>query len=180
MKFADDTYLVIPAANVQSCAAEIAQVESWAAENNLSLNRSLFCRGVTCSDHTAAVSAWFCACWIHQSSRCHHQPSFLCHWTCWQSTKILCANTVCNAFHGITGCRLTLCMQSSMQQLLPNCHTLLHAAWWGYANADDEARLEALLRRSSKLGFRADTAPTLASSKHMCWRWKQAVQKRSV
>ena len=50
-----------------------------------------------------------------------------------------------------------------MQQLLPNCHTLLHAAWWGYANADDEARLEALLRRSSKLGFRADTAPTLTS-----------------
>ena len=40
MKFADDTYLVIPAANVQSCAAEIAQVEKWAAENNLSLNRS--------------------------------------------------------------------------------------------------------------------------------------------
>ena len=40
VKFADDTYLVIPAANVQSCAAVIAQVENWAAENNLSLNRS--------------------------------------------------------------------------------------------------------------------------------------------
>ena len=35
VKFADDTYLVIPAANVQSCAAEIAEVENWAAENNL-------------------------------------------------------------------------------------------------------------------------------------------------
>ena len=40
MKFADDIYLVIPAANVQSRTAEIAQVENWAAEKNLSLNRS--------------------------------------------------------------------------------------------------------------------------------------------
>ena len=38
-KFADDTYLIVPAANVQACANEIAQVESWAAENNLTLNR---------------------------------------------------------------------------------------------------------------------------------------------
>ena len=40
MKFANDTYLIVPAANVQSCAAEIAQVDNWAAENNLSLDRS--------------------------------------------------------------------------------------------------------------------------------------------
>ena len=39
VKFADDTYLIVPAANVQSCADEIAQVESWAAGNNLTLNR---------------------------------------------------------------------------------------------------------------------------------------------
>ena len=32
--FADDTYLAILAANAQSCTAEIAQVENWAAENN--------------------------------------------------------------------------------------------------------------------------------------------------
>ena len=39
VKYADDTYLIVPAANFQLCAGEIAQVESWAAENNLSLNR---------------------------------------------------------------------------------------------------------------------------------------------
>src|SRR5664279_5042549 len=39
VKCADDTYLIIPAANSKSCADEIAQVVSWAAENNLSLNR---------------------------------------------------------------------------------------------------------------------------------------------
>ena len=40
MKFANDTYLIVPAANVQSYAAEIAQGENWTAENNLSHNRS--------------------------------------------------------------------------------------------------------------------------------------------
>ena len=39
VKYADDTYLVVPAANVQSCAAEISNVELWSADNNLSLNR---------------------------------------------------------------------------------------------------------------------------------------------
>ena len=38
-KYADDTYLIIPASNVQTIAAEIANVEAWAAANNLTLNR---------------------------------------------------------------------------------------------------------------------------------------------
>ena len=37
-------------------------------------------------------------------------------------------------------------------------------AWLGYANADDKARLEAVLRRSSKLGSRADLASTSQAS----------------
>jgi hypothetical protein len=38
-KYADDTYLIIPADNAQTCAAEIANVEAWAIANNLTLNR---------------------------------------------------------------------------------------------------------------------------------------------
>ena len=38
-KFADDTYLIVHAANVQSCADEIAHVESWAVKNKLTQNR---------------------------------------------------------------------------------------------------------------------------------------------
>ena len=37
--YADDTYLVIPASNVETCAAELDHVEQWAAVNNLQLNR---------------------------------------------------------------------------------------------------------------------------------------------
>jgi len=40
IKFADDTYLVIPAAKVSTRAAEIDEIVAWAAENNLRLNKS--------------------------------------------------------------------------------------------------------------------------------------------
>ena len=39
-KFADDTYLIIPANNEDSRSAEIDNVEYWARTNNLTLNRS--------------------------------------------------------------------------------------------------------------------------------------------
>jgi len=38
VKFADDTYLIIPAANSQTREDEVSHVETWAARNNLHLN----------------------------------------------------------------------------------------------------------------------------------------------
>ena len=40
MKYADDTYLVIPAYNVDSRDNEIANIDAWAKVNNLTLNAS--------------------------------------------------------------------------------------------------------------------------------------------
>ena len=39
-KYADDTYLIIPADNIRSCSAEIDSIDTWALNNNLKLNRS--------------------------------------------------------------------------------------------------------------------------------------------
>ena len=39
-KYADDTYVIVPAANIQSRTAEIASIEQWAIANNLKLNRT--------------------------------------------------------------------------------------------------------------------------------------------
>ena len=39
-KYADDTYVVIPASNVQSRADELEHVALWAQANNLKLNRA--------------------------------------------------------------------------------------------------------------------------------------------
>ena len=38
VKFADDTYIVIPALNVDSRTAEVGNVETWACQNKLQLN----------------------------------------------------------------------------------------------------------------------------------------------
>jgi len=40
MKFADDTYLVISAAKVNTRTAELENIVAWATENNLKLNKS--------------------------------------------------------------------------------------------------------------------------------------------
>ena len=40
VKYADDTYLIVPASNAQSAADEIKNVETWAHRNNLKLNRA--------------------------------------------------------------------------------------------------------------------------------------------
>ena len=40
VKYADDTYLIIPANNQNTCKAEIQHIEQWANTNNLKLNRS--------------------------------------------------------------------------------------------------------------------------------------------
>jgi hypothetical protein len=39
-KFADDTYLVVPANNSSTCDLELAHLENWSTTNNLKLNRS--------------------------------------------------------------------------------------------------------------------------------------------
>ena len=39
-KYPDDTYLVIPASNVNTCTAEVEHIEAWSNANNLQLNRA--------------------------------------------------------------------------------------------------------------------------------------------
>ena len=39
-KFADDTYLIVPANNEDSRSAEIDSIETWARTNNLTLKRA--------------------------------------------------------------------------------------------------------------------------------------------
>ena len=38
LKYADDTYLIVPAENSISCQAELTNISQWATDNNLRLN----------------------------------------------------------------------------------------------------------------------------------------------
>jgi hypothetical protein len=51
VKYADETFLVVPADNAYSCADEIVNVEKWANTNNLSLLRKK-------SEETVFLSPW--------------------------------------------------------------------------------------------------------------------------
>ena len=56
-KYADDTYLVVPATNSGTQFEEIANIEKWAADNNLRLNSVSFSYGVTNKRYCAYCSA---------------------------------------------------------------------------------------------------------------------------
>jgi len=38
-KYADDTYIIVPAANLHTRNVDVANTEQWATTNNLTLNR---------------------------------------------------------------------------------------------------------------------------------------------
>jgi len=42
-KYADDSYLIVPACSSSTAAAELANIETWAQRNNLNLNVSKVC-----------------------------------------------------------------------------------------------------------------------------------------
>ena len=48
VKFADDTYLIIPAENIHTSTEELENVETWACNNNLSLDKSKTSEVVFC------------------------------------------------------------------------------------------------------------------------------------
>ena len=168
-KYADDTYLVVPAANVQSCAAEIANVELWADVNNLKLNR-------TKSEEIIFVPP--------RSRRALKvPPPAVAGFERVESIKVLgvtisrrfsvaehvdnllaaCAQTLFALRtlrqHGLPTSALQTVFQATVVAKL----TYASPAWWGFASAADKARIEAFLRRSAHFGYRADSASTFAS-----------------
>jgi hypothetical protein len=168
VKFADDTYLVVPADNVTSCADEITHVECWAMASNLSLNR-------TKSAEIVFVSPW-------SKRDIKLPPSPVPGFERVESIKAL-GVTVSRRFsftqhvdNVLAACAQTLfALRTLKHHGLPTkaLHTIFQAtvvaklayaapAWWGFANVADKARLEAFLRRSVQLGYREQSAPTLA------------------
>jgi hypothetical protein len=170
-KYADDTYLVIPAANAQTCAAEIANVEDWATANNLSMNRKKSAEIVFVAPRSRRDTAI--------------PPPAVPGFQRVESIKAL-GVTISRRFsvtdhvdHLLASCAQTLfalrtlrhhglqteALQNVFRATVVAKLTYASPAWWGYANATDKARLEAFLRRSVRFGYRAASSPTLA---HIC------------
>jgi hypothetical protein len=169
VKYADDTYLVVPAANVQSCAAEISHVELWAAENNLALNRLKSVEivfvaprsrrnaiiplpavpGFQRVDTIKVLGVTF----SRRFSVAKHVDNLLI--SCSQTLYAL--RTL--RYHGLPTHALHAVFQATVVAKL----TYASSAWWGYATAADKARLESFLQRSIRFGYRPASSPSLAS-----------------
>jgi hypothetical protein len=167
-KYADDTYLIIPATNVDSCAAEITHVEDWALLNNLRLNRTKSAEIVFVAPLSKRVNVI--------------PPPAVPEIARVESIKVLgvtvsrrfsvaqhvdailagCAQTLFALRtlrqHGMPDTALRLIYQATVESKL----SYAAPAWWGYTSAADRGRLEAFLRRSASFGYRDVSAPSLA------------------
>ena len=47
-KYADDTYLIVPAADSDLISQELDNISDWAIANNLKLNKAKYCEMVVC------------------------------------------------------------------------------------------------------------------------------------
>ena len=169
VKFADDTYLVIPASNCGSCAEEINHVGDWASSNNLRLNHAKSMEIVFVSprsrravvipapavpdiprvDKIKALGVTL----SRRFSVSQHVDQLLI--SCSQSLFAL--RTL--RHHGLPTDALHAVFQATVVSKL----AYASPAWWGFTSAADRDRLEAFLRRSATLGYRSTTAPTLSA-----------------
>ena len=167
-KYADDTYLVVPAANHQSCSSEIDNLEKWAAENILVLNRKksveivfvasrsrrtidILPPAVLCTTRVEAIKALGVT--ISRTfSVTQHVENLLA--ACAQTSFAL--RTLRQ--HGMP----TSALQAIFQAIVVAKLSYASSAWWGFASEADRNRLEAFLRRSVRLGYRDPSARSLS------------------
>ena len=156
-KYADDTYLIIPAVNVDSRSLEIANIKKWAEANNLQLNlkkseeiifvdkrrktvfsvpdeipmikrvQSIKILGVTLTNGLSVSQ--------HIQKSLQHLLKSYMH--CEFYALMACASKHCNPFSD------------------PVIAKLMYAssAWWGFASVSDGQKIEAFIRRSTRAGF---------------------------
>lgn len=168
-KYADDTYLVVPADNIHSSVAEISHVEKWAGENNLVLNfrksveivfvppRSRRAIEVPAPavpniarvDMIKALGVTI----SRKFSMSHHVENLLA--SCAQTLFAL--RTLRQ--HGLSTSAVHTVFKATVVAKL----SYASSAWWGFTSVDDRNRLEAFLRRSARLGYRLPTDVTFTN-----------------
>jgi len=157
-KFADDTYLIVPASNIDSRTAEIVNIETWARTNNLTLNRT----------KTKEI--------VFRDNRRRRQvesPPSILNIDRVTSLKVL-GVTITNGLSASDHVRdvIKSCAQTQYALRVLRAHgmgnmalqaifrsvvvaKLLYAssAWSGFISAADRQRVDAYLRRSKSYGY---------------------------
>jgi len=166
-KYADDTYIIIPARNSQSRGSELDNVSKWALANNLRLNKAKcveivftdsrrklqICHPPTIPDIQRVTSVSILGVTIsNRLSVSEHVQSIISK--CAQSIhalKIL-------GSHGMSSDALkVICKFVVLTKLL-----YASPAWWCFATLADKQRLEAFLRRGVGLNLYSALDPSVS------------------
>ena len=171
VKFADDTYLIIPESNLNSRASEIAHVEQWAMRNNLRLNRTKSVEIVFVpprSGRAIVLPPPDVPGFVRVEAIKALGVTISRRFSVVQHVDALLAGCAQTLFalrtlrqHGMP----TIALRAVFQAIVMGKLLYAAPAWWGYASAADRGRLEAFLRRSVSFGYRDASAPSLA---HIC------------
>ena len=148
-KYADDTYIVIPAANVSSRCAELDNVDRWAESNNLRLNRA------------KSVEIIFTGCKRKPTGSLPLQIPGIRRVTSIKMLSITMSNHLSFGKH-VREVMASVCSLSMFYVYKAVVLSkLLYAspAWWGFTCVADRQRLEASIRRAVRSGFYASDEP---------------------
>ena len=167
VKFADDTYIVVPASNIHTRQAEINRVEQWARTNNLKINPSKYAEIVFCDNR--------------RKTKVQLPPvlSDIKRVTVIKILGVTFTNNLSAAEHVhnvIASCAQTLyalkvlraygmndsAIQSVYQAVIVSKLMYGSSAWWGFASPSDRQRIQAFIRRSERSRFTPPDLPLFA------------------
>ena len=157
-KYADDTYLLVPASNSPSIPQEIQHITDWATANNLKLNNSKSQEMIVHSarrrkhfPYPAAVpdiqrveKMNILGITVSDTLTFHHHISTLIG----KSASSFYALKTIRA-HGLTGNALWDVTRATLVS------QLLYAspAWWGFLKADERKRLQSIINKAERYGY---------------------------
>ena len=162
-KFADDTYLVVPGVNIDTCQEEIDHIQTWAADNNLKLNRNKTKEIVFSSrreeaqlpprpDIERVTSLRVLGVIVNDKLTAADHVTMLLS----SCSSLLYAMRVLRS-HGTP----TTSLHDIFRAIIVSRIQYAAPAWSGMSSATDRARLDSLLRRGKRFGYCSNDVPTV-------------------
>ena len=165
-KYADDTYVIIPACNIDTRTVELANIETWAQANNLTLNRSKTKEIVfTSGKRKCPVSTPLPLPGIARVTSLKILGVTITNKLSVSEHVGGVISSCAQSLHGIRVLRSHGMCDSALQTVYRAIivSKLLYAcnAWWGFTTVTDRQRLSAFMRRGVRAGLYSVTAPTV-------------------
>ena len=166
-KYADDTYLIVPSGNEESCTSELTNIESWAQANNLTLNKKksfemiIFPTERQRSAHPPVAL-------IPNINRVDSLKSFGViigkNLSMKEHIDAITASAAQSLYaikllrsHGLDAASCnTVCRATVVAKL-----TYASPSWWGFASASEKQRFQAIINRAIKWGYYNANNPSL-------------------